>query len=163
MLLRDSFPALKDWRIEIVATDLSPTVLARARDGHFTAFEVQRGLPIQMLVKHFDQVEQNWRIKPDLRAMIDFRPANLLGDIGGLGRFDIILCRNVLIYFDQPTKGVVLGRMAKMLAADGALMLGGAESVFGICDTLQDVPGLRGVYAPGTAKPKFVPPQRIAS
>jgi chemotaxis protein methyltransferase CheR len=163
MLLRDNFPALKDWRIEIVATDLSPTVLQRARDGVFTAFEAQRGLPIQMLVKHFDQVEQNWRIKPELRAMIDFRPANLLGDLAGLGRFDIILCRNVLIYFDQPTKSTVLARMAKMLPADGALMLGGAESVFGICDTLQDVPGLRGVYAPGQAKPKFVPPQRIAS
>jgi chemotaxis protein methyltransferase CheR len=153
MMLRDNFPALKDWRIEIVATDLSPTVLARARDGLFTAFEVQRGLPIQMLVKHFDQVEQSWRIKPELRKMIDFRPANLLGDIAGLGRFDIILCRNVLIYFDQPTKGAVMTRMSRMLPADGALMLGGAESVFGICDALQDVPGLRGVYGPKTAAP----------
>ena len=158
MMLRDNFPALKDWRIEIIATDLSPTVLTRARDGLFTAFEVQRGLPIQMLVKHFDQVEQSWRIKPEIRRMIDFRPANLLGDIASLGRFDIILCRNVLIYFDQPTKAGVLGRMARMLAADGALMLGGAETVFGICDSLQDVAGLRGVYGP-----KIAAPVRLAS
>jgi len=166
MLLRDSFPALKDWRIEIVATDLSPTVLDRARDGTFSAFEVQRGLPIQLLVKHFDQVEQNWRIKPELRKMIDFRPANLLGAIEALGRFDIILCRNVLIYFDQPTKTQVLNRMTKMLAPDGALLLGGAESVFGICDALQDIAGLRGVYGPafGKTKPALPLPQaRIAS
>lgn len=154
MLIRDNFPLLKDWRIEIVATDLSPTVLQRARDGVFTAFEVQRGLPIHMLVKHFDQVEQSWRIKPELRAMIDFRPLNLLGELGGLGRFDIILCRNVLIYFDQPTKTRILTRMARMLPSDGALMLGGAESVFGLCDSLKDFPGLRGVYAPCEAVPR---------
>ena len=168
MLLRDSFPALKNWRIEIVATDLSPTVLDRCREGLFSAFEVQRGLPIQLLVKHFDQVEQNWRIKPELRKMIDFRPLNLLGQIEALGRFDIILCRNVLIYFDLPTKSGVLGRMAKMLSPDGALMLGGAESVFGICDALADISGLRGVYGPanGKVQPKsfqHVPQARIAS
>ena len=169
MMLSDQFPVLKDWRIEIVATDLSPTVLQRAREGIFSAFEVQRGLPITMLVKHFDQADQNWQIKPDLRRMIDFRPLNLLGDITSLGKFDIILCRNVLIYFDQPTKSGVLARMARMLPPDGSLILGGAESVFGICDALSDVPGLRGVYGPasalkGAAKPGFAPqPIRIAS
>jgi chemotaxis protein methyltransferase CheR len=165
MLLRDNFPALKDWRVEIVATDLSPTVLERCREGVFSAFEVQRGLPIQMLVKHFEQVEAQWRIKPELRKMIDFRPFNLLGGIEALGRFDIILCRNVLIYFDQPTKTGVLNRMAKMLSPDGALLLGGAESVFGICDALQDVAGLRGVYGPSSGKSKTAMPlpARIAS
>jgi len=153
MMLHDSFPALRDWRIEIVATDLSPTVLDRARDGTFSAFEVQRGLPIQMLVRHFDQVDQSWRVKPELRKMIDFRICNLLGAFESLGRFDIILCRNVLIYFDQPTKAGVLNRLAKMINPDGALMLGGAESVFGICNALQDVPGLRGVYGPSSPKP----------
>ncbi len=165
MLLREHFPALRDWRVEIVATDLSPTVLDRCREGVFSAFEVQRGLPIQMLVKHFDQEGQAWRIKPELRRMIDFRPLNLLGGIESLGRFDIILCRNVLIYFDQPTKTSVLNRMAKMLPPDGALMSGGAESVFGICDALQDIAGLRGVYGPATAKPRPAVslPTRIAS
>lgn len=163
MMIKDNFPALKDWRIEIVATDLSPTVLDRARDGTFSAFEVQRGLPIQMLVKHFDQIEPSWRIKPELRKMIDFRPCNLLGGIESLGRFDVILCRNVLIYFDQPTKTGVLNRMAKMLSPDGALILGGAESVFGICDALSDVSGLRGVYGPGKPKPAPSFQTRIAS
>jgi chemotaxis protein methyltransferase CheR len=164
MMLRDQFPALRDWRIEIVATDLSPTVLARAREGVFSAFEVQRGLPIQMLVRNFEQVEQNWRIKPELRHMVDFRPLNLLGDLAALGRFDVILCRNVLIYFDQPTKAAVLSRMARMLPSDGSLILGGAESVFGISDAFCDVPGLRGVYAPATAKSRIPSaPVRIAS
>jgi len=148
MLLRDQFPVLKEWRLEIVATDISPTVLDRAREGVFSAFEVQRGMPIQLLVKHFEQVGQDWHIRPELRAMIDFRPANLLGDITALGFFDVILCRNVLIYFDLPTKTGVLDRMSKMLAPDGALLLGSAESVFGICGRLADAPGLRGVYAP---------------
>lgn len=167
MLLRDTFPLLSAWRVEIVATDISPTVLSRARDGLFTTFEVQRGLPIQTLIKHFDQIEQNWQVKPELRRMIDFKPANLLGDIAALGRFDVILCRNVLIYFDQPTKTGVLDKMAKMLAPDGSLLLGGAESIFGICDGLRDIAGVRGVYGPATAphatKKPLRPPEPIST
>jgi chemotaxis protein methyltransferase CheR len=164
MMLRDQFPMLRDWRVEIVATDISPSVLERARDGLFSAFEVQRGLPIQMLVKHFEQIEPNWRIKPELRKMVDFRFLNLLGDFSSLGRFDVIFCRNVLIYFDLPTKTAVLDRMAKMLPADGSLFLGGAESVFGVCDRLQDVQGLRGVYAPASStKPAPKPVQQPLS
>jgi chemotaxis protein methyltransferase CheR len=167
MMLRDQFPALKDWRLDIVATDISPTVLDRAREGVFSAFEVQRGLPIQLLVKHFEQAGQEWRIRPDLRGMIDFRPVNLLDDITALGTFDVILCRNVLIYFDLPTKTGVLDRMSKMLTPDGALILGSAESVFGICGRLADAPGLRGVYSPVPDKPvpkstHQAPPVRVA-
>jgi chemotaxis protein methyltransferase CheR len=132
-------------------------VLDRARQGVFSAFEVQRGLPIQLLVKHFEQVEENWRIKPEFRRMVDFRMQNLLSDISCLGRFDAILCRNVLIYFDLPTKSAVLNRMAKMLTEDGALILGGAESIFGICDALHDIAGMRGVYGPARAHDKFPP------
>ena len=85
-------------------------MLERAREGLYSTFEVQRGLPIQMLVRHFDQVERIWRIKPELRRNITFRPANLLDDFSALGTFDIVLCRNVLIYFDQPTKTRILQR-----------------------------------------------------
>jgi len=165
MMLRDRFPELKDWRVEIVATDISPTVLERARDGLFSAFEVQRGLPIQLLIKHFEQAGQNWRVKPELCAMIDFRPLNLLADIATLGFFDVILCRNVLIYFDVATKTRVLNRMADMLAPDGALILGSAETVFGVCDRLADSAGLRGVYTPLqdlAAGKKFQSTQRVA-
>jgi chemotaxis protein methyltransferase CheR len=151
MMLRDEFPMLNGWRIEIVGTDISPSVVARAKEGVYSTFEVQRGLPIQLLVKHFDQTGEQWRIKPELRKMVDFRLFNLLGDLAPLGQFDIILCRNVLIYFDLPTKSRILDTMHNRLARDGALILGGAESVFGICNKFTDIAGLRGVYAPAAA------------
>ena len=154
MIIKDHFPILAGWRLEIVATDISPTVLSRARAGIYSTFEVQRGLPIQMLVRHFDQVGNDWRIKDELRRNINFRPANLLEDFSSLGMFDVVLCRNVLIYFDQETKSRILSAIARNMANDGALLLGGAESVFGICDALAGLPGLKGVYS--HAKPSAV-------
>lgn len=154
MMIKDNFPILAGWRIEIIATDLSPTVLDRARTGVYSTFEVQRGLPIQMLVRHFDQEEPNWRIKPEIRQTVTFRPLNLLEDFSVLGQFDIVLCRNVLIYFDQPTKTQILNGITRRIAPDGALLLGGAESVFGLCNTLAALPGLKGVYGhAGPPKP----------
>ena len=153
MTLKDHFPILGGWKVEIIATDISPTVLEKAREGLYSTFEVQRGMPIQMLIRHFDQTDQHWRIKPELRHNISFRSANLLDDFSSLGMFDIILCRNVLIYFDQPTKTRILHAMAKRIAPDGALLLGGAESVFGLCDAFQNLPGLRGVYGHATGQP----------
>jgi len=159
MMLKDSFPILGGWKVEIVATDLSPTVLEKARSGIYSTFEVQRGLPIQMLIRHFDQQEPNWQIKRELRQNITFRALNLLEDFSALGQFDIVLCRNVLIYFDQPTKTRILGSIARRLVPDGVLMLGGAESVFGLSDAFVGQAGLKGVY--GHAKgAKPVPPSR---
>jgi chemotaxis protein methyltransferase CheR len=146
MILKDYFPILGGWKIEIIATDISPSVLERARSGVYSTFEVQRGMPIQMLVRHFDQLGETWRIKDDLRRNITFRPANLLGDMAALGTFDIVLCRNVLIYFDQPTKTRIMHAIARRIATDGALLLGGAESVIGLCDAFTGFPGLKGVY-----------------
>jgi chemotaxis protein methyltransferase CheR len=146
MMLKDSFPILGGWKLEIVATDLSPSVLERARSGIYSTFEVQRGLAIQMLVRHFDQIEPNWQIKRELRQMVTFRPLNLLEDFSALGQFDVVLCRNVLIYFDQPTKTRILSAIARRIAADGVLLLGGAESVFGLSDAFAGQPGLKGVY-----------------
>jgi chemotaxis protein methyltransferase CheR len=146
MVLKDSFPILSGWKVEIVATDISPSVLERAREGLYSTFEVQRGMPIQMLIRHFDQVDQQWRIKSELRKNITFRPANLLDDLSVLGMFDIVLCRNVLIYFDQPTKTRILHAIARRIAPDGTLLLGGAESVFGLCDAFVSAPNLKGVY-----------------
>jgi len=147
MLLLDDFPMLSGWRIEIIGTDISPSVVSRAKEGIYSTFEVQRGLPIQLLVRHFDQTGPQWCIKPRLRQMVDFRLFNLLGDLSALGQFDIVLCRNVLIYFDLPTKTRVLEAIHRRMASDGNLILGGAESVFGICNRFTDVAGLRGVYA----------------
>ena len=106
MLLQDEAAKIRGWRIEIIGTDLSAEMIERARSGIYTQFEVQRGLPIQMLVKHFKQVGDKWQISPQLREMASFREYNLLTDLSPLGMFDVVFCRNVLIYFDQPTKGI---------------------------------------------------------
>jgi SAM-dependent methyltransferase len=132
----------------VLGTDIAEAVLARARAGLFTQFEVQRGLAVQRLVRHFRQEDGGrWRIAPELRSMARFERWNLLDDLGALGRFDVNFCRNVLIYFDPPTKARVLAGLAARLAPDGVLYLGGAETVLGLTDRLVPLPGQRGAYA----------------
>ena len=97
-------------------------------------------------MRHFDQQEPNWQIKRELRQTVSFRPLNLLEDFSVLGQFDVVLCRNVLIYFDQPTKTRILSAIARRIAGDGVLLLGGAESVFGLSDAFAGLSGLKGVY-----------------
>ncbi len=133
-------------RLDILGTDIAQEVLARAREGLFSQFEVQRGLPVRQLVKHFSQDQGRWKVSAELRAMCRWERLNLLGDLRGLGRFDVIFCRNVLIYFDPPTKSRVLAALAGQLAHDGVLYLGGAETVLGLTDKLVPVPGERGAY-----------------
>ena len=146
--LKEMKEKIADWRIEIVGTDLSTAVLDKAKDGLYTQFEVQRGLPIQLLVKYFAQVGEMWHIAADIRAMVQYRPLNLLADFSYLGTFDLVFCRNVLIYFDQDTKVDVLGRLARVTAPHGYLVLGAAETVVGLTDAFKPVPDKRGLYAP---------------
>jgi chemotaxis protein methyltransferase CheR len=146
MVAAELAPLLGGRRVGILGTDISKEMLDRAQDGVFTQFEVQRGLPVQLLVKHFAQDGTRWRIAPDLRAMVRWQTFNLLDDPRSLGRFDIIFCRNVLIYFDAPTKSRVLAALAGQVAADGVVYLGGAETVLGLTDRLVPAPGERGVY-----------------
>jgi chemotaxis protein methyltransferase CheR len=150
LILSEQRAQLAGWRIEILATDLSTEILDKAQAGLYSQFEVQRGLPIQLLVKYFKQQGERWQIDPAIRAMVSFRQLNLLDEITALGRFDVIFCRNVLIYFDQPTKTLVLDRLSRQMAPDGHLYLGGAETVLGISDKLQPVPKHRGVYGLAT-------------
>ncbi|ALJ37633.1 chemotaxis protein CheR [Azospirillum brasilense] len=149
MLLSEDAAKLAGWRIEIVGTDISAEMVERSKSGIYTQFEVQRGLPIQMLVKHFKQQGDKWQISQQLRQMASFREFNLLGDLSGLGQFDIVFCRNVLIYFDQPTKTKVLEAIARQMPQDGVLYLGGAETVLGITDRFKPVEGQRGLYSLG--------------
>ena len=107
---------------------------------------MQRGLPIQLLMKYFTQSGEVWQLKADIRAMVQFRQLNLLQDFAHLGTFDVIFCRNVLIYFDQGTKAVIFERMAKGLEADGTLLLGAAESVVGLTDAFRPIAERRGLY-----------------
>jgi chemotaxis protein methyltransferase CheR len=151
MCLRE-ISALAGWRIEILATDLSQGVLEKSRAGIFSQFEVQRGLPIQMLVKHFTQVGELWQLNADIRAMVQHRQLNLLQDFSHLGTFDVIFCRNVLIYFDQDTKAGIFGRLAQAIEPDGVLLLGAAESVVGISDAFKPYPERRGLYRPNAAR-----------
>jgi chemotaxis protein methyltransferase CheR len=140
------FAGLAGWRVEIVATDLSQEVLEKSKAGIYSQFEVQRGLPIQMLVRHFTQTGELWQLNADIRAMVQHRQLNLLQDFSHLGTFDVIFCRNVLIYFDQDTKAGVFGRLARMLESDGVLLLGAAESVVGISEAFKPYPERRGLY-----------------
>ena len=148
MILKERAAELAGWNIEIVATDISTEILKRATAGEYSQFEVQRGLPVTLLVKYFSQEGERWHIKREIRDMVKFRPFNLLEDPAVLGNFDVVFCRNVLIYFDQATKGQVLDRIAKLLAADGFLFLGGAETVLGLTDKFEMIPGKRGIYGP---------------
>ena len=136
------------FNFEIIATDLCGDMIERGKAGVYSQFEVQRGLPITLLVKYFVQVGEMWQIAPVLRDMVQFRPLNLLNDFSPLGQFDLVFCRNVLIYFDQPTKTSVLDRIGKQIPDDGYLVLGAAETVVGLTDAFKPVPEKRGLYAP---------------
>jgi chemotaxis protein methyltransferase CheR len=162
MILNDQKAQLAGWRIEILATDLSTEILEKAQAGLYSQFEVQRGLPIQLLVKYFKQQGDRWQIDEAIRKMVQFRPFNLLDDMSPLGRFDVVFCRNVLIYFDQPTKASVLNKIARQMAPDGYLYLGGAETVLGISDRLQPVPENRGIYNLGAIAAPAMPLAKAA-
>ncbi|MFC7396331.1 CheR family methyltransferase [Chelatococcus sp. GCM10030263] len=146
MLLDGMAPRLSGWDIRILATDMSLSALERARGGLYTHFEVQRGLPIHLLLKYFEQAGDLWQIDSELRAMVAFEPVNLIDDFASLGIFDLILCRNVLIYFDEVTKRDVLERIADRLAHDGRLILGGVETPVGLTEEIVADEALRGVY-----------------
>jgi chemotaxis protein methyltransferase CheR len=152
MCLKEMSAALNGWRVEIVATDLSQEVLEKARAGIYSQFEVQRGLPIQMLVKYFKQAGETWQINPDVRAMVQHRQLNLLHDFSQFGTFDVIFCRNVLIYFDQDTKIGIFNRLARQIEPDGFLVLGAAETVVGLTDTFRPIADRRGLYRPNDAR-----------
>jgi len=151
MCLREMSAALSGWRVEILATDLSQDVIEKSKSGIYSQFEVQRGLPIQMLVKYFKQIGELWQINADIRAMVQHRQLNLLHDFSQLGAFDVIFCRNVLIYFDQDTKTNVFDRLARIVEPDGVLVLGAAETVVGLTDAFKPLPERRGLYRPTAA------------
>ena len=154
----DQRPELAGWRVEIVATDISGDAIERAKSGLYSQFEVQRGLPIQMLMQHFEEVAGQWRIAERLRQRVEFQTANLLTDFSWLGQFDVVFLRNVLIYFDRDTKLNVLARVREVLAPDGYLLLGAAETMVGLGDLFKMVPETRALYRPHVAqrKPELV-------
>jgi len=160
MILQEAADRLEGWRTEILATDISNEMIEKARAGLYSQFEVQRGLPIQLLIRHFEQVGELWRITEDVRRMVQFRQLNLLDDFSSLGLFDVVFCRNVLIYFDNATKTAIFERIARVLASDGFLVLGAAETVVGLTNVFLPHPEKRGLYvhdALHTARPALKP------
>lgn len=147
MVLDQMGHKLGGCKVEIIGTDISERCLEKAKQGIYTQFEVQRGLPVQYLMKYFKKEGENWRIADNIKSAARYRQMNLLDDFRGLGKFDIIFCRNVLIYFDIATKKRVLDRMAAQVDGAGYLLMGAAETVLGITDSFKTIPNARGLYA----------------
>lgn len=153
MIIKDMGLKTSAYRFDIIGTDISREVLERAKAGTYSQFEVQRGLPIQMLLNHFTQKGETWEISPAVRQMVQYRPLNLFDSFTALGTFDVVFIRNVLIYFEQEAKVAILERVAKQMAPDAYMVLGAAETVVGLTDAFKAVPGSRGLYQPN---PDFV-------
>jgi chemotaxis protein methyltransferase CheR len=134
MLLRHHFPVLSGWHIRLLASDLSTAMLERARQGRYSELEVSRGLPPELRGAYFQQQEEGWQIRDDIRRMVEFRSVNLSGVWPELPALDLVLLRNVLIYFDVPTRQRILDRVRRVIQPDGYLLLGGAETTHALDD-----------------------------
>jgi chemotaxis protein methyltransferase CheR len=145
-------PALTGWRTSIIGTDLSEEMVERCRGGRYSQLEVNRGLPATSLVRHFVRDGLVWKVSPELSRMTTFQTGNLIRPFGLPGQFDVIFLRNVLIYFDLPTKRDILRRVRQVLAPHGFLFLGAAETTIGIDDSFERVPaGRAAMYRPKKA------------
>ncbi len=155
IILDELAEKLAGWQVEILATDLAEAALVKARQGVYSQFEVQRGLTTAQLLRYFNQIGDMWQLNEAIRSRVTFKSFNLLDDFGPLGRFDIIFCRNVLLYFDVPRKIDVLARLSRMLEKDGYLVLGASETVMGLSTDFVFAPEHRcfvirsGQHAPG--------------
>jgi chemotaxis protein methyltransferase CheR len=148
MILKEHAAHWQGWQVEILGTDISSQALEKAKAGVYSQFEVQRGLPIAYLVKYFAKQGEAWQIAPEIRSMVQFKTFNLLEAMSGLGAFDVVFCRNVLIYFDPETKAKVLEAIRRQMSPDAHLFLGAAETVLGLTKSLKPARDLRGVYVP---------------
>jgi chemotaxis protein methyltransferase CheR len=147
MLFDAQRPEWRGWDVEIIGTDVSPQAIAQARAGLYSQFEAQRGLPITELIANFDAENEAWRLKSGLRDRVRFATHNLF-DPAPAGRFDLILCRNVLLYFVAERSAKVLERLWSAIAPDGLLMLGAGETVLGLTDRFEPDPVTKGLYRP---------------
>ncbi len=146
MAILDAGRAFTGWQIEILGVDISASAIAAAARGGYSQFDVQRGLPIRTLLQHFNQHDDAWLVSDQVRAMVKFQTWNLLDDLFPLGRFDVVLCRNVLVYFDLQTKLNVLQKLARLLLPDGALFLGLGETIMGVSGSFRSVEADLGIF-----------------
>jgi chemotaxis protein methyltransferase CheR len=148
MLVQEQSHILGGRRVEIIATDMSEGILEKARAGLYSDFEVRRGLSPERQRRWMTPRGGDWEVAAPLKAMVTFRRHNLMDGAPGMGTFDIVFCRNVLIYFDPVRKAQVLEAVAQVMAPDGALFLGSAETIIGLTESLVLTPGSRGIYRP---------------
>lgn len=153
MLLADEFPALADWTVRIVASDVDRSAVERAREGLYDHFEVNRGMPARRMIKHFERDGLRWRARQALRSRVDFRVVNLARPWPDLGRPDLVLLRNVLIYFDVPTRRAVLERAARLMAPDGFLFMAASEVSHPVQGLLRSVDRPSGTWEPAGVRP----------
>ena len=154
MAIREHFPELLTWRLTLLGTDISPSMLDRARRGHYGQLEVNRGLPAHLLVRHFTRAGMDWEIEEPIRRMVRFERHNLVGEWPALPPFDLILMRNVMIYFDADAKRRVLARAHRQLAPNGFLLLGASETTYNLSDDFdRDLDGRTVWYRPKRTDP----------
>ena len=152
MAISESPEKWSGWHVQIMATDVSSSALAQARSGKYSQFEIQRGLPVRLMLKHFEQRGEDWFAKDHLRKMVTFSEHNMLESARHFGAFDVILCRNMLMYLSESKRSQVFANVAPALALDGVMMLGAAETVIGQTDMLRSSHEFRGFYE-STAMP----------
>ncbi len=140
IILREHFSNYSDWKLSIIATDLSTDVLEKARQARYSQLEVNRGLPAPILIKYFQRAGVEWQLKDDVRRLVEFRQLNLIDPAWGIASADIVFLRNVLIYFDVPTKKTILRRIRQVLRPDGYLFLGGAETTMNLDEAYERIP-----------------------
>lgn len=162
MVLKEFQSELAGWSVDLIGTDLSSDILAKARSGSYSQFEIQRGLPIAQLLRHFEQRGDQWLVKDEIKRMVRFEACNLLEPMARVGSCDVIFCRNVMIYFDLPTKRRVLELLGGQMNPHGVLFLGAAETVIGISERFAPDRDHRGIYrlaSEGVAagRPKMAP------
>jgi chemotaxis protein methyltransferase CheR len=143
LLMREHLPQLATWNVHLIASDMSRESLTRAREGLYNQIEANRGLPAALLVKYFQQKGNQWQLREEVRRMVDFQEINLAGHWPSLPPMDLILMRNVMIYFDVEMKKKILGRVSRLLRADGYLLLGGVETTYNLDDSFERVESLK--------------------
>ena len=151
MILDDERSKMLGVKVELFGSDISERALEKAASGTYSQFEVQRGLPIRLLVRHFDKTDESWTLNARIRQAVRWRRINLLADLRALGQFDVIFCRNAISAFDAQTRRRVLEQLAALLPDDGWLVLGLDETVGGVTEALRAAPGRRGLYTPNPA------------
>jgi len=148
MLFAEQAERWAGWTIELLGTDVSHRAVNAARSGRFSQFEVQRGLGVTQMLRHFDETPQGWQIREEARRMVSFRQHNVLAPHPGRQPFDLVLCRNVLLYFERATRAAAFERLASAVASDGFLMLGAGETVVGQTDRFAPCAGRASFFEP---------------